>query len=239
MKYLRKQNLNINNVLDDTVLQRADGNVELNPTDTVYINGNLEISGDINVKNAQLDNENIFSTAETFNLLNKDTKDSLTNDGPTTVNAFLNTTALNLGASTGLTTVNNALRVDGNTTLGLNTNNEIVLRGTISGSLKDNIDSAFDLSESTNSYIKINTTDGSENVVFGTVPKLLINNDTDSTNKDTGAVVVEGGVGIEKSMYVGADVYVANKLGFSQSSGTSIVYQIYNSETDSLDTIFG
>ena len=42
MKYLRRQNLNISNVLDDTVLQRADGNVELNPTQKVIINGNLE-----------------------------------------------------------------------------------------------------------------------------------------------------------------------------------------------------
>ena len=44
MKYLRRQNLNIGNVLDDTVLQRADGNVELNPTQKVIINGDLEFS---------------------------------------------------------------------------------------------------------------------------------------------------------------------------------------------------
>ena len=42
MKYLRRQNLNVNNVLDDTVLQRADGNIELNPTQRVVINGDLE-----------------------------------------------------------------------------------------------------------------------------------------------------------------------------------------------------
>jgi hypothetical protein len=42
MKYLLRHNLNTSNVLDDTVLQRADGNIELNPTQKVTINGDLE-----------------------------------------------------------------------------------------------------------------------------------------------------------------------------------------------------
>ena len=47
MKYIRRQNLNPSNFLDATVLQTASGNVELNPTDTVTINGNLSITGAI------------------------------------------------------------------------------------------------------------------------------------------------------------------------------------------------
>ena len=45
MKYLRKQNLNLGNVLDNTVLQTADGNIELNPTHRVVINGDVDILG--------------------------------------------------------------------------------------------------------------------------------------------------------------------------------------------------
>jgi hypothetical protein len=41
MKYLRRHNLNPQSFLDDTVLQKADGNIEFNPTDNVLINGDL------------------------------------------------------------------------------------------------------------------------------------------------------------------------------------------------------
>jgi hypothetical protein len=45
MKYIRRQSLNPGNILDDTVLQKADGNVEFNPTQRVVINGDLDIIG--------------------------------------------------------------------------------------------------------------------------------------------------------------------------------------------------
>ena len=41
MKYLRRHNLNPQSFLDDTILQKADGNIEFNPTDNVLINGDL------------------------------------------------------------------------------------------------------------------------------------------------------------------------------------------------------
>jgi hypothetical protein len=68
---------------------------------------------------------------------------------------------------------------------------------------------------------------------------LIILNDTQSTDKDTGALIVEGGVGIEKTVHVGESVYAGDKVGFADATGVSIVYQQYNSSTDSLDTIFG
>jgi hypothetical protein len=36
---------------------------------------------------------------------------------------------------------------------------------------------------------------------------IYLNNTTNSTSKDTGALIVEGGVGIEKNLYVGGDIY--------------------------------
>jgi hypothetical protein len=52
-------------------------------------------------------------------------------------------------------------------------------------------------------------------------------NNTASTSTTTGAVLVDGGIGVKDSVYVG------NRVGF-----TSRVYQYYNPITDSLDTVF-
>ena len=68
---------------------------------------------------------------------------------------------------------------------------------------------------------------------------LVVLNTTQSTDKNTGAVIVDGGVGIEKNLNVGENVYAGDKVGFANATGVSIVYQQYNALTDSLDTIFG
>ena len=47
---------------------------------------------------------------------------------------------------------------------------------------------------------------------IGTIATGIISATTDSTNKDTGALVVEGGVGIEKSVHVGAALSVTDRL---------------------------
>jgi len=55
-----------------------------------------------------------------------------------------------------------------------------------------------------------------------------------TTSTQTGALVVQGGIG------VGDSVYVGNRVGFvSTVTNASAVYQIYNSITNSLDTVFG
>lgn len=80
---------------------------------TFNLTGSTVVTGDFN-----LDGGDLFSTATTFNLLNQDGSASVTNDGPTTVNAFLNATTIDIGATTGTTNINNNLVVDGTTTLG-------------------------------------------------------------------------------------------------------------------------
>lgn len=60
-----------------------------------------------------------------------------------------------------------------------------------------------------------------------------ISNATTSGNNVSGAVLVTGGVG------VGDSVYVKNRVGFANSTNISVVYQVYNSVTNSLDTVFG
>ena len=54
-----------------------------------------------------------------------------------------------------------------------------------------------------------------------------------STSTLTGALTVAGGVGI------GGSVYVGNRVGFVGTTNASVVYQFYNTTTNSLDTVFG
>jgi hypothetical protein len=54
-----------------------------------------------------------------------------------------------------------------------------------------------------------------------------------STSPNTGTLLVTGGVGVSGNVYVG------NRIGFSNTSNVSIVYQYYNTTTNSLDTVFG
>jgi len=58
---------------------------------------------------------------------------------------------------------------------------------------------------------------------------------TASTSSTTGSLKLGGGLGVVGNIYVGS----ASKVGFVNASNVSAVYQVYNSTTNSLDTIFG
>jgi len=60
-----------------------------------------------------------------------------------------------------------------------------------------------------------------------------ITNTTVSTSTSTGALQVRGGIGVADSVYVG------NRVGFVGTTQASVVYQFYNTATNSLDTVFG
>jgi hypothetical protein len=64
---------------------------------------------------------------------------------------------------------------------------------------------------------------------------VLITNSSNSVSNATGALRVTGGVGVTGNVYVGSNSVV----GYSNSSSISVVYQYYNSVTNSLDTVFG
>lgn len=99
MNYLRRQSLNPRNVFDDTVLQRADRNIELNPKEIVSVKGNILVAGDLAINGGDL-----TTTASAFNLLNS---------GATTVNFAGGATNIQIGSSSGTTNINNNLDVDG------------------------------------------------------------------------------------------------------------------------------
>jgi hypothetical protein len=87
----------------------------------VGIAGNLNVQGDFSVSGAQtisgdfaINGGDLYSNQGTFNLLNKDSDASLTNDGPSTVNAFLGATVVSIGSNSGTTTINHNGHVLGN-----------------------------------------------------------------------------------------------------------------------------
>ena len=84
----------------------------------------------------------------------------------------------------------------------------LTMVGDTNFTVPDNNSEAFKIIEGTSPYFNVSTTNGSETVSFGSVPKVVISNVTDSTTKDTGALVVEGGVGIELNATVGVDLAV-------------------------------
>ena len=90
-------------------------------TGGVGIGGNLNVAGDFGLTggialsgDVAINGGDLYSTSGTFNLLNKDSSASGTNDGPTTINAFLNSSAINVGAASSTITFNDAAVVTGN-----------------------------------------------------------------------------------------------------------------------------
>jgi hypothetical protein len=100
---------------------------------------------------------------------------------------------------------------------------DIVLSNTASNiSLLDNVGGALDIKEGSNSYIKIATTNTTENVTFGTTPTVYIikTTDNDLVTYDNGALIVGGGVGINKNLFVGGNT---STLGNSSITGSLTV----------------
>jgi cytoskeletal protein CcmA (bactofilin family) len=100
---------------------------------------------------------------------------------------------------------------------------DIVLSNTATNiSLLDNVGGALDIKEGSNSYIKIATTNTTENVTFGTTPTVYIikTTDNDLVTYDNGALIVGGGVGINKNLFVGGNT---TTLGNSSITGSLTV----------------
>ena len=84
-----------------------------------------------------------------------------------------------------------------------------------------------------NGYAWIKVTTMQQGVGITTITNTLsITTGTSSTSTTTGALTVKGGIG------VGGSVYVWNRVGFVNTSNQSVVYLIYNTSTNSLDTVF-
>lgn len=58
-------------------------------------------------------------------------------------------------------------------------------------------------------------------------------NTTSSGNATSGAVTITGGLGVANN------VYVAGRVGYSNSTNISVIYTYYNQTLNSMDTVFG
>jgi hypothetical protein len=149
------------------------------------------------------------------------------------------TTVTNATASSSITT--GALQVAGGVGIGGNTyiGGNIVVTG-------DAAVNGGDITSTAATFNLLNATVTTANVLgagtaitigaatgFTNIRNLTtLTNTTISTNTTTGALRVAGGIG------VGDSIYVKNRVGFVNASNVSRVYQVYNSATDSLDTVF-
>jgi hypothetical protein len=149
------------------------------------------------------------------------------------------TTVTNATASSSITT--GALQVAGGVGIGGNTyvGGNIVVTG-------DAAVNGGDITSTAATFNLLNATVTTANVLgagtaitigaatgFTNIRNLTtLTNTTISTNTTTGALRVAGGIG------VGDSIYVKNRVGFVNASNVSRVYQVYNSVTDSLDTVF-
>ena len=169
-------------------LGEGSGTLTIQSASTV-LNGDLQVKGG-----------DITTNQTTFNLLNTTAA---------TVNGFGAATALNLGAGSGLTTIANSLKVNLDSTLGTDTTSANIFNGTATFNIRDNITSSFEILESTNSYIKLNTTNSVELITLGALPKVSVLNTTDASSTTVASTIFAGGVGIAKKLYVGTDLNVA------------------------------
>jgi len=64
--------------------------------------------------------------------------------------------------------------------------------------------------------------------------QLTINSSINSTSTDSGSLVTKGGAGVEKDLYVGGAIHLANNNGGT----TSKVYLAYNELASGLDINF-
>jgi hypothetical protein len=194
---------------------------------TTTVKNNLRVDADLQVEGGDL-----TTNQTTFNLLNT---------GVQTINAFGTGTAVNIGAATGNTTIKNSLIVDGNSTLGNSTADIFTITGSLASSLPDNTAAAADFKEGLNSYFKIDTTNSSEFVVFGSLPKLTSLNTTDATNSITAGATFAGGLAVAKQVWVGSNLRVDGNstLGENRvSDATSINGQVIIDLPDNSSSAF-
>jgi hypothetical protein len=159
------------------------------------LNSNVILQGDLEVQGGDLTTDKV-----TFNLINTVAE---------TVNFAGNADDINIGSNSGDTTVHNNFDVVQNTVLGADTDSVTTINGKLTVSLKDNESTILNFTESTDSYFKIDTTNGNELITFGSTPKLSILNTTESTNTTTGSLVLAGGLGVAKNVNIGGNLDVS------------------------------
>ena len=105
------------------------------------------------------------------------------------------------------------LRLDTNTISSTDTDGDIILNPAGTGEINIVDDTFLSFGDNKDSKIEYDE-DGTDQLTF-TGADIRINITTESTTKDTGALIVEGGVGIEKNLNVGGTISVSGASIFN------------------------
>ena len=140
--------------------------------------GNTDLGGDLNI-----DGDDLTTSQTTFNLLNATA---------TNVNAFNDATDILIGATTGIATIRNAtVDLDG----------DLIVDG---GDIITNVTGTFNLLNT--NATRVDAFGAATDINIGAATgKLTIASTDQATSVDTGALEVDGGVGIAKNLHVGGD----------------------------------
>ena len=195
-----------------------------NPSTTLDITGTLHATGAVDF-DSTLNVDGATTLQTTLNVKGSTDLDTTLNvDGATTLQTTLNVkgstdldTTLNVD---GATTLNSTLDVDGATTL--NSTLDVDLGTTLNSTLDvdgaTTLNSTLDVDGATtlNSTLDVDgaTTLNSTLDVDGDT---TLNAVTQSTSKDTGALITQGGVGIEKNLNVGGNTKLTGTLELDSS----------------------
>ena len=184
--------------------------------------GSLNVSGGVNVSagNVRI-TDNLFVSGGTINVANAATDIEIKDN---TSNALtISQGSDNYVAIT--TTDNSELITIGNSITSIN---EVI---------EDNVANAYVLKQGANPYITIDTTEGSEKIKLQTAGNVevsgitTIQNSTQNTNHTDGALVVTGGVGIGKNLYVSGSTTIAGNLTVL-GSATQVIISASTVEID-------
>ena len=184
--------------------------------------GSLNVSGGVNVSagNVRI-TDNLFVSGGTINVANAATDIEIKDN---TSNALtISQGSDNYVAIT--TTDNSELITIGNSITSIN---EVI---------EDNVANAYVLKQGANPYITIDTTDGSEAIKLETAGNVsvtgitTISNATQNTTHNDGALVVTGGVGIGKNLYVSGSTTIAGNLTVL-GSATQVIISASTVEID-------
>jgi hypothetical protein len=214
----------------------------------LYVQGDMRITGDINLDDLRLDQLRVGGISTFIGL-------STFASGINVLGLGATTTTLEVtGVSTlgGTVDINNSVEVSGITTIQNTTQSSASTNGAL------NVDGGVGIeknlfvgggSEITGILTVTNSVDFNSDLDVDGHTELddtqisgiaTVTNTTDSVSKDTGALVVEGGVGIEKNLRVGAGLSVAGIstfVGFGTFiSDLYVGGDLYISENVSLDT---
>jgi len=184
--------------------------------------GSLNVSGGVNISagNVRI-TDNLFVSGGTINVANTATDIEIKDNTATALT--ISEGANNYVAIT--TTDNSELITIGNSITSIN---EII---------EDNVANAYVLKQATNPYITIDTTNGSEAIKLETAGNVsvtgitTISNSTQNSVHTDGALVVTGGVGIGKNLYVSGSTTIAGNLTVL-GSATQVIISASTVEID-------